>query len=327
MLQADGHYRSVAALQPADGFDSFTLASGADSGIVFFGATGIQPDTIRDFMARPAGMLVEPVDFKLVDSSGRSFTFVAEETYGRTTEVTIDFGDGMVDTCRLASNLDRSEDGAFIGARFTDTLLVCGYDDAEFGGPEVLTSLGGRGSEVWTTPAPDLGDPAYRPGSEPGPRLAKALWMTVVQRHDLAEDESLAEEIDLTSLRLQARDTVSLGYLRDEDRDGLSHREEFLLGTSDRFIDSDGTDAQPEGDGLSDWFEIRSGWEVSVVGADPYVAYSSPVLLDTDEDGCDDAEEQALGTDPNLSDTDGDGTADCTDAGPLDLAPLDPEVM
>ena len=76
----------------------------------------------------------------------------------------------------------------------------------------------------------------------------------------------------------------------DNDQDGLSNYEEYVLGTDPLVADSDY-------DGLSD------GDEENVYGTDP-------LNPDTDGDGLSDGDEIALGLNPLVSDTDGDGVPD-----------------
>lgn len=76
----------------------------------------------------------------------------------------------------------------------------------------------------------------------------------------------------------------------DNDDDGLSNYEEYLLGTDPLVADSDY-------DGLSD------GDEENIYGTDP-------LNPDTDKDGLSDGDEIALGLNPLVADSDGDGIPD-----------------
>ena len=73
---------------------------------------------------------------------------------------------------------------------------------------------------------------------------------------------------------LRAGQTFSLAYVQDKDADGLIAREEFLYGSSDRDVNSDGC---PLGDGapgcdvniydfdtIRDFEEVKQGWTVQV---------------------------------------------------------------
>ncbi len=85
-------------------------------------------------------------------------------------------------------------------------------------------------------------------------------------------------------------DTILSDGEYDNDQDGLSNYEEYMLGTDPLVVDSDY-------DGLSD------GDEENVYGTDP-------LNPDTDGDGLSDGDEIALGLNPLISDTDGDGVLD-----------------
>lgn len=87
---------------------------------------------------------------------------------------------------------------------------------------------------------------------------------------------------------------------QDLDGDGLTNFKEFQIGTDPRLVDTDG-------DGLPDKWEVDYGY-------DPLHA-ESPTLLgsDADLDGLTLLGEAGAGTDPNNSDTDGDGLPDAVE--------------
>lgn len=67
---------------------------------------------------------------------------------------------------------------------------------------------------------------------------------------------------------------------------------------------SDPRNADSDGDGLSDYDELITGWQLGTDGSD---VTSDPLRADADGDGLDDGEEKDEGTDPDDRDTDGDG--------------------
>lgn len=112
--------------------------------------------------------------------------------------------------------------------------------------------------------------------------------------------------------------------LPDTDGDGLTDAQEMALGTDPRSADTDGdglTDAQEialgtnpldadtDNDMRSDGDEVNVPHTISVTGGTPYTVFSDPLVADADLDGLVDGQELALGTDPLLFDTDGDGSA------------------
>jgi hypothetical protein len=94
----------------------------------------------------------------------------------------------------------------------------------------------------------------------------------------------------------------------DDDFDGVSNKDEQLLGTNSNIADTDG-------DGCSDGTEIA-------LGTDPLTA-NTPVA-DSDGDCLPDAYEKSHGLDPNNRDTDGDGIDDGIEIG-LGLNPNNPD--
>jgi hypothetical protein len=83
----------------------------------------------------------------------------------------------------------------------------------------------------------------------------------------------------------------------DEDLDGLSAWDEYLVGT-------DPLDADTNGNGVRDGIEAGSG--------------GAPANPDSDGDNVSNAEEVRIGTDPFAADTDGDGATDDVDEYPVD---------
>lgn len=108
----------------------------------------------------------------------------------------------------------------------------------------------------------------------------------------------VAREYRVVALRAPALGHVS----PDRDADGLDAFEEFLLGTSDTRVDSDG-------DGFTDTWEFNHYQDPAV---------SQATTTDWDGDGLTNAQEADLVTSPMLADTDGDGVGDALDSFPLD---------
>ena len=136
----------------------------------------------------------------------------------------------------------------------------------------------------------------------------RAQWVIETTSAHLTAEPDVA----LDDLTLQAGDALYLTYLEDRDLDGLGAREETRHGTSDRLSDTDG-------DGLTDFEEIREGWPVEVRVQDEtttHVVFPDPMLADADEDGLTDLDERVAGTNPSLADTDGDGLDDGEDLTP-----------
>lgn len=136
-------------------------------------------------------------------------------------------------------------------------------------------------------------------------------------------------EIGFDDITMRSGDFFTLAFVQDKDGDGLSAREEFLYGSSDRDDNSDGC---PLGDGaagcdanlfdfdsLLDFDEVREGWRVSVEGQPSYFAFPNPVQPDTDADRLFDDEELAIGSDPGKRDTDDDEISDVDEVRGFDI--------
>ena len=102
---------------------------------------------------------------------------------------------------------------------------------------------------------------------------------------------------------------------RDTDDDSVADGNERVRG-SDPTVDDVADFSDMDEDGLTD-AEESLGWLVPVVGGTDYAVKSSSSLPDTDFDGLPDFVERDLRTDPNKSDTDGDGIGDYQEVGDL----------
>ncbi len=119
-----------------------------------------------------------------------------------------------------------------------------------------------------------------------------------------ADDAAALEQIDRLHrrvggaldgmLRHQQLDVVNLVAFPDTDGDLLTDEEEAILGTDPNNADSDG-------DGASDGYEVSFGFDP----LDP-----ADGLQDADGDGLSNAEEEIAGTDPRSADSDDDGLSD-----------------
>jgi len=321
-VASEGQFRTLAVMQPAAGFDSFVLGPGASTPVVAFSASDLDASLIRELLANPASLSLEPAGYELANRDGTNFIFVTEATFANTAMVMVDDG-AVTATHRIATNVARDAGGDLMGIGLASTMAQLGYEWEAAPGPDgfqVLVRVGDVAFAQYTAPAPALGDPAYPAGIDPGDRMVKGIWAVL----GAGGWAPLALNMDFGAIVLHNRDELRLVYLQDRDRDGLYDHEEAALGSSDLTIHSDADALNPTGDGLSDFFEVRVGWEVDVNGpADPppYMVRGNPRLRDSDGDFWDDHQEYLAGTDPHLADTDGDGFWDSTDPTPLGEAP------
>ncbi|GGM20697.1 hypothetical protein [Deinococcus aerophilus] len=249
-------------------------------GPFLFANTTLYPKTVEDLMRAPHGLIFRAANYNLTDEAGRNYAFSSRDSYDRTAEITIDYGDGRTLTRRVAtaSTFDPVT-GAPQGISMKyalRTLLKLNYQTgaAPNQAGSVLTGLGGVNNDL----------------------SRHKLWALITTLPS-------QPDVDFDDRMIHAGDTVILTYQADQDQDGLLAAEESLYGSKD-------TESDTDADGLSDPEEVRTGWRIHVVGQTPYTAFSDPRTADSDNDGLTDIEEKRLGTDPRKRDTDGDWLTD-----------------
>jgi predicted outer membrane repeat protein len=306
-----GSFKTFATLTPALG-GGITLAPGAITPVLQVEATDINASRVKEFLAAPASLYIEPAFYELENAEGLNFAFLEEVTANRTARMTIDFGQGDAEEYRVATNVARRMDGSYAGVTLGEVMteiLAIPFETRprQELDPEALTNervlCAVRNTENFE-------------GTDEDP--ARGFWMVVIGGETLQ-----AEDVDFEDVILQAGDQVVLLFVRDDDGDGLFAPEEQHYRTDDTGDDQDGdglTDVEEvRGEVFvdEDGTEVRCGWVVEVTGRDPYPVFADPAVADQDEDGWKDSEEKAAGTDPTLPDTDRDGLADKVDPFPL----------
>ncbi len=304
-------------------FDAVTLAPGERIDQVILSTTGADPTAVQAAMANPKSIILRSGSYAMADAEGEDFDYQFEAVYDVTSRLTLDFGDGEVRNTDVASAVDRDDYGDYAGIplqRALDTLELdwstSSHTSPHTGESEQLLEIDGRPTIVWEEDAEaweGLDALGYPESGGPGLRYMAAGWVGFVQRHD---SEAPTAYEDMLEVPLYPGDIFTLVYTQDKDRDGISAREETMMGCLDGQVDSDALEDGTT-DGLSDFWELREGWMVTVEGEAPYRTFSSPAHLDLDGDGLADNVELSWGTDPNRADTDGDGMDDNVDPSPL----------
>lgn len=282
----------------------------------------INADIIKGFLENPTSLYLETPYYNLTGRDEIDFPFLEEVTQTRTATLAIEYGDGIFETYRIATNVNREwsdddEDYIYPGVNVQNLMVeyldidVITHDKDLHGNtiPRILTKVDGL---------PELPE-----GEELNPF---DRWILVGDSPQL-EDPSVHFE----DLILRANESLMLVRVTDSDQDGLNNMEEELHGIDDPEVE-DPKDF--DGDGLLDYEEVGTrlgddteceeppcwivaGWEVSVVGLEPYHVFSDPQTPDGDGDGLNDYEEREGGTDPHKPDTDNDGLQDDIDPAPL----------
>ena len=274
------HFRPLTELELS--FDTITLAPNDSSGVLFLRNENVDASLIKTLMVRPAGLIFEVSNFDLTDQNGANFAFQEEITASNTGVFILDDGED-VNRYLIAASVERDpETGRTIGIpieRILSDILQIDYETVTTPvGNIVFQSINGLGAD----------------------ENSFSFWAVVGS--DNRQFRSNAT--DVTQLMLESGETILLTYVSDRDRDGLLARQEFIYGTDDALIDTDG-------DGINDYDEITQGWRVNIVSGNyPATVYSDATNPDRDEDGLNDFEERESGTDPSNADTDGDGLID-----------------
>ncbi len=268
-------------------------------------------NVILGLMADPSSLMFTVSNFSLSNQAGVSEGFMEEVADARTAFLTIDYANGDVVRKHVASNVKRKH-GHVVGVTLKKALDILGIKykttkatDKKTGKTyTVLSQLYDNQAGEWV--AVD--------------QKHNKFWTTIVSGGKTAPlDKNFGDIV------LQPGEDAFLLFVQDQDHDGLFRRVEDRLGTSDTNPDTDG-------DGLSDYFEAKVGWDVKppqklpIYGTKKHV-FSSPTEADADHDGLTDAQEcpkgakdpvkftgakpcTGVGTDPDNPDTDNDGLCD-----------------
>lgn len=297
--------------------ESVSLARG-DSATLIFEAPDIDSDRMIALMQNPTSIHFAPGTYQLQGNEGVDLDFQQEDIQERSSNLVIDQGDGGLRRFEIEANVARDDIGTPQGRSVAQMLEHVGV-------PFQVSQYEGDGLFLYTIDGvptvtfegdpstfEGLDAPGYSYSSGPGDAWLEQAWYVFLARE--------AEPIggDLLKVPLNAGDRASLVYAEDRDHDGLTNYEERLRGSSDDAVDSDG-------DGLSDFWEAREGWEVQITGSEPFRVMPHPGSADIDGDGLTDPEEWALGLDPMSADTDYDGLSDDFELeyeGPIELDPL-----
>lgn len=286
-----GDFRAVATLLPQ--VEGITLAPSEESGLIQVEAQGVNAGLIKQFLAQPSTMESSLAAVEFEDINRVNFDFLTENTFSRTADLVIDFGNGRLERYRVATNVARGPGGGYEGIRLGEVMrdvLRIPYRTVESTARPGVSALS------------DVRDAIAIPGNGAG-SLPRGAWTVLVTTAAQA-----AADLSFDDIVLKAGQRIVLAYNTDEDQDGLFNRDEALNGSSDQMADSDG-------DGMRDFFEIRTGWEVGPIMPEntTYGVRPSPIATDSDGDGLTDDQESALRTDPNKTDTDGDGLSDAVE--------------
>lgn len=288
--------QTVATLTSKLPIPTTTLEPGKAVGGIIMANDNVNPDIIKDLLAQPSGLVFKVLTFDLINAAGQNYAFLTETNHYLTAGVTIDYGNGTVEKHRVATNVRLNPDATTAGVTMKEVLTKYLRTDGQIGVPYAVGTNSVTGRQVLTSVK----------GVTTGAGGPRRFWFIAG-----TSDRQSNPTNDFESIVLQPRDQIYLIYARDDDNDKLLDREEMLYGSSDSLADTDG-------DGLTNFFEIRTGWTVNApVPGYPKKVYPDPRFADSDGDGLSDAVEFTKLTDPRVKDTDRDGIPDNIDSDPL----------
>lgn len=278
---------------------SVTLAAGsnsspsASSDLIFKGNIAIG-EALRSIQSS-AQLVVLPSSYQLQNQQGE-LLLADQEVQDKTASIEIDFGGQGPSIIKEQVNINN-------GFSKNRSLL------------DILTNTMGftvnEGDSKWVQQGQDISQVQTGLLSINNVAMNEVLGGFWVVAHNYNADSTsqrtttklynlIAEGYQLADIQIRARDKVSIVYVQDKDRDGLSDEIENNLGTR---IDVADTDE----DGLSDMLEVL-GWYSDMTGPDCSddqnnltLLTSDPTNPDSNNNGTNDYQEAITCKNPNLS--------------------------
>jgi hypothetical protein len=83
----------------------------SQKGPIVFHAASVFPNQVEDLLKNPRGLIIKLSNFDITDEFDRNFAFASQSVFERTAAITIDFGDGRVESYRVATHSTFDESG------------------------------------------------------------------------------------------------------------------------------------------------------------------------------------------------------------------------
>lgn len=286
---------SVGTMEFSDGgFPLTSILSGESAPLNF--STNLTLGKAQQLLRDSENIVIMPGTYRLLDIDDRSLLLVDRDVSARTAEIVIDYGVDAAREDKHRVSVNRGDGSRFIS-------LEAALEDVLDLNVETGTGYWTYGNEAQASEtAPGLlriGNYAMDSSND-----SNRYWLIAHNRNGDGERVTdfynlLQDGYDLSQIQLRADDKVSLVYVGDADRDGISDRYERELGTMPEEFD---TDTDELGDGLEVYGWLTNFGNAPCDQGDELTrVYSNPLLIDSDEDGNTDAQERENCQNPSFN--------------------------
>ncbi|MDH5392275.1 MAG: FG-GAP-like repeat-containing protein [Gammaproteobacteria bacterium] len=289
----DQQNKVIGTLNYDGGFSATSLGGKSTTTDLTFIKSNIDTNTMREIFLDSRSLTVTPALYQMTDINGDPIVYDQAVVDTRTAYVEIDYAFSLpTEKYWAATNVDDSNPGLTLEVILTNLLDI------------PVTE--GSGSGMTTPHAGLLSVRNIQHANE------KVRWVVTHVRDSVSDPIDMTYDIRnqdyaLSSINIKAGDQVFISYLNDADGDGLGIRQESLYGTDPLIADTDG-------DGRTDFEEVKTPWNIVNANDELEEVYSNPLLADADNDTLNDSQEQQKSTNPDNNDTDGDGILDPDDS-------------
>jgi hypothetical protein len=278
-------------------FPKTSIKAGKSKAMNF--STDIGVGKARRLLRDSENIIVMPTTYRMVDMDDNSIELKDEFISLRTAAITIDYGIHVAKQrkYRVAVNNGDGSKAVSLANALEDILgLTVSQGPGEW--------IYGDEAAARTTPNGLLSIGEYGMDTNTNQYWLMAHYHTTEGGADHATDHyNLLNEdggYDLNDILLRAGDKVTMVYVGDADRDGLSDRLERDYGTDQDDVDSDG-DTLWDTEEIYGWLTNLGTPPCDIGDKDELVrVYSNPLVKDTDDDDNTDEEEKAECQNPSF---------------------------
>ncbi|QDV89189.1 IPT/TIG domain protein [Phycisphaerae bacterium RAS2] len=123
----------------------------SERGPFVFQAVQVFPQQVQDLLKNPRGLILKLANFDITDELGRNFAFTSQTVFDRTAGISIDYGDGVVESFRVATHSTFDADGRSNGitmAYALQDILKLKFGNVIRDGGNLLTNTTASGDDV-----------------------------------------------------------------------------------------------------------------------------------------------------------------------------------